>query len=56
VDEVIVYGLASPQVRQRLERLLVDLASVAAAERRAVVEARLKHLRALSQESRAAAG
>jgi len=57
VDEVMVYGLASPQVRQRLERLLVELAGVVPVARHSAIEGRMLKLRALpSAASTPAAG
>lgn len=50
VDEVVVFGLQSPLVRRRLERLLIDIGELAPAERRPAVMIRLEQLQRLSKE------
>lgn len=48
IDEVTLFGVASPQVTERLERTLTDLAALAPRDRRGAVESRLQTVKKLS--------
>lgn len=48
IDEIIMFGMTSLQVGQRLERMLEDLATLAPPDRRSVVESRLQRVQALA--------
>lgn len=48
IDEVAIFGTASPQVRKRLERMLDDLATRAPPDRRSAVESRMQRVQAMA--------